>query len=587
MKPIREHLEHAPMLFDGAMGTYYRSLYPHRDPRCELANLQKPGDILEIHRAYLQAGAQAIKTNTFGANPVALEMRFDEVREILWAGYRLACEAAGDNAYVFADIGPIAQPETKAAAEYCRIAAEFLNMGARNFLFETFPSGEGLEEVCRFIHAQQPDAFILVSFAATPDGFTRQGVPVAKLVRRAATYADATGLNCVSGPAHLLRLSLGMHLPVFQSLMPNSGYPTTIGGRTFFESSPSYFAEQMAQAPAHGIRILGGCCGTTPEHIARTAQALQNTGITQHPPAVKEAAPISRKEPAPNALLQKMEQGKKIITVEIDPPVDADGSFFMEAASRMKHAGVDAVTIADCPVARVRADSCMLAAKLHRELGIDVIPHMTCRDRNLNASKALLLGLAMEGVDNVLVVTGDPLPNASRDEVKAVFSFHSAMLAGYIQALGEEVLPKPFLIAAALNVNAPNFDAELKKALRKKENGVQLFMTQPVYTDQAIENLRRAKEATGLRILGGLLPPVSYRNACYMHNEISGIRLSDELLSQYKDTSPEEAARISIQLCLKIAKKIAPFVDGYYLMTPFKRIDLIEELVKEIPRQLL
>ena len=264
--------------------------------------------------------------------------------------------------------------------------------------------------------------------------------------------------------------------------------------------------------------------------------------------------------------------------------INDDGAFFLGAAARLKALGADAVTIADCPVARVRADSSILAAKLRRELDMDAIPHMTCRDRNLNAAKALLLGLSMEGVHNVLVVTGDPVPSASRDEVKAVFSFNSAMLAGYIRALGEETLRGPFLIAGALNVNAPNFDAELRKALRKKENGVELLMTQPVFTDEAVRNLRRAKEETGLRILGGLMPPVSYRNASYMHNEISGIRLSEEILERYRDTDRETAGKLGVSLCLETAEKIAPWVDGYYLMTPFQRIDLIEEIMRGLGR---
>ena len=332
-----------------------------------------------------------------------------------------------------------------------------------------------------------------------------------------------------------------------------------------------------------GVRIFGGCCGTTPAHIAATARILEEAEHGDGTDAA--AAAVKSPKAAPkNRFREKLEAGKKVIAVEVDPPANDDGSFFMKAAARLKALGVDAVTVADCPVARVRADAAMLAAKLKRELDMDAIPHMTCRDRNLNAAKALLLGLSMEDVHNILVVTGDPVPSASRDEVKAVFSFNSAMLAGYIRALGEETLQGPFLVAGALNVNAPNFDAELKKAHRKKESGVQMLMTQPVFTEEALQNLRRAKEETGLWILGGLMPPVSYRNACYMHNEISGIRLSEEILERYKDTDREEAGKIGVSLCLETAKKMAPWVDGYYLMTPFQRIDLIEEIVRRLGR---
>lgn len=579
MEPVREYLKQNRLLFDGGMGTYYLSRYPGSDPRCELQNLENPARILEIHREYREAGAKALKTNTFGANTVSLECGFNKVREVLEAGYALACRAAGEEAYVFADIGPSAEPEERRA-----IAEVFLAMGAKNFLFETYADSEGLAELCRFVKFREPEAFVIVSFAAAPDGFTRHGLPVSRLLQEMAAEnaTDAVGVNCVSGPAHLLRL-LGEIpvLPKLLSVMPNSGYPTMVAGRTYFESSATYFAGCMARIAEKGAAILGGCCGTTPAYIAETAKLLPQVGAAVLP-RIEPAVPAPGSAENRGVLEQKLLEGRRIVAVELDPPVDADGSFFLESAARLKALGVDAITIADCPVARVRADSSMLAAKLKRELDIEPIPHMTCRDRNLNASKALLLGLCMEGVRNLLVVTGDPVPNASRDEVKAVFNFNSAMLAGYARTLGEE-LGSPFLIAGALNVNAANFDAELEKALRKKENGVRLLLTQPVFTEEAVENLRRAREETGLWILGGILPAVSYRNACYMHNEISGIRLNEEILEQYRLAPDKEAAaRLGVELSLRIAEQIAPYVNGYYLMTPFKRIDLIEEIVRGI-----
>ena len=264
MEPIREYLKTKKLLFDGAMGTYFLSRRPGADPRCELANLSDPGAVIEIHRAYLHAGAKALKTNTFGANTAALECGLETVREILEAGYGLASGAAGEDAYVFADIGPIAAPEEDAAAEYCKIADVFLELGAEHFLFETFPSAAGLETVCRHIRKKKPDAFLLVSFAAAPDGFTRQGVPASRLVKEALAFADAAGCNCVSGPSHLLRLTgeLRRELPpeAVLSVMPNSGYPAALGGRTYFESGADYFAGMMARIAESGAGILGGCC---------------------------------------------------------------------------------------------------------------------------------------------------------------------------------------------------------------------------------------------------------------------------------------------------------------------------------------
>ena len=196
----------------------------------------------------------------------------------------------------------------------------------------------------------------------------------------------------------------------------------------------------------------------------------------------------------------------------------------MKGAKTLKALGVDAITIADCPIARARVDSSLLACKLKRELNITTIPHMTCRDRNINATKALLLGLNIEGVNNVLVVTGDPVPSAKKDEIKTMFSFNSVVLAKHITTLNEEIFKNPFNVCAALNVNAINFEAELNQARKKIESGVSVFLTQPVLTKEAVENLKLAKKTLDAKILGGIIPVVSYRNACFMNNEISGIR---------------------------------------------------------------
>ncbi len=342
-----------------------------------MQNLEHPERVSQIHQEYRNAGARALKTNTFAANSAGLDCEFETVKAVLEAGYRLAADAAGEEAFVFADIGPAEEP-----SELCAIAEVFLELGASNFLFETFPDSEGLSEVCRLIRSKKPEAFIITSFAAAPDGFTRKGMPVVRLLQEMEkeSAVDAVGLNCVSGPAHLLKLMEGF--PAFKkpfSVMPNSGYPTMVAGRTYFESSADYFAGCMARIAGRGASILGGCCGTTPLYIARTAALLPQANPEKR---AQGSAVLSGEKPAgePGMLEQKLLAGKKVIAVELDPPVDADGRFFMESAARLKNLGVDAITIADCPVARVRADSSMLAAKLHRELGIDPIPHMTCRE---------------------------------------------------------------------------------------------------------------------------------------------------------------------------------------------------------------
>ena len=256
----------------------------------------------------------------------------------------------------------------------------------------------------------------------------------------------------------------------------------------------------------------------------------------------------------------------------------------MQGAWQLKSAGADAITIADCPTARARMDSSLMACKIRREVGIDTIPHMTCRDRNLNATKALLLGLSMEGVHNVLTITGDPVPTAERDEVKIVYQFNSRRLAKYITSLNETEFTQPFQIYGALNVNAHRFDVQLDIAKKKVENGICGFLTQPVLTEAALQNLKRAHEELDAKILGGIIPVVSSRNAHFMNNEISGITVDDKITELYEGKTKEECTQIAITVSSKIAELIRPYIDGYYLMTPFYRTDIMVELIKNINR---
>ena len=249
---------------------------------------------------------------------------------------------------------------------------------------------------------------------------------------------------------------------------------------------------------------------------------------------------------------------------------------------RLKSAGADAVTIADCPTARARMDSSLMACKIRREVGIDAIPHMTCRDRNLNATKALLLGLSMEGVRNVLAVTGDPIPTAERDEVKSVYQFNSRRLAKYITSLNENEFSRPFQVFGALNLNVRRFEVQLDIAEKKIENGVCCFLTQPVLTKKALQHLKQAREELDAKILGGIMPVVSSRNARFMNSEISGITVDENLIGLYEGKSREECTDLAVKISAGIGRMIRPYTDGYYLMTPFYRTDIIVELIRRL-----
>lgn len=583
---VKQYLEKSPLVFDGAMGTYYAAI-KHNVGKCELANINDRETVLKIHNEYIQAGSKAIKTNTFGANKISLEADFSLVKKVIQEGYKIALEAAkSKEVFVFADIGPILEYEKEnILKDYTDIIDVFLELGAENFLFETFNSCEYLPELSAYIKEKNPQSYIITSLAVSPEGFTRLGFSGKKIFEKLKSIneIDAIGFNCISGPYHLLQYIKKMEIKdKTVSIMPNAGYPTVISNRTFFDGSEEYFAKQMLEIAKSGVKILGGCCGTTPKHISDTVNTLKNFSVSDMENSIPVQVSEDKKEKKESILIEKMNKGKKVIAVELDPPLDTEVDFFIDGAKRLKKAGTDAITIADCPIARARMDSSLLACKLKRELDITPIPHMTCRDRNINATKALLLGLNMEGVNNVLVVTGDPIPSAQRDEIKAMFSFNSAILANHISTLNETVFKNPFNICAALNVNAINFEHQLKHAQKKIENGVTTLFTQPILTQKAFENLKLAKNTLNAKIMGGIIPVVSYRNACFMNNEISGINVADEIIEMYKDLSKEEASELAIKISVEIAEKISEYVDGYYLITPFKRVEIIEEIINRI-----
>ena len=593
MRNVREILKKRPLLFDGGMGTYYKSK-PGQE--CEQANLTDPEGVLAIHREYLAAGADAIKTNTFGlprmaaaGNPV-WEMLADE-------GWKLAHQAAAETgAAVFADLGPAPDTEALPAAQlYAALADRFAALGAKNFLFETLSTESGVAEAAKHIKETVPDAFVLVSFAVLPDGYTREGRYCTELVRRMAECGtvDAVGLNCVSAPGAMRTLvkRLGA-APLPLSVMPNAGYPVVTRTRVQYQGKPEYFARELARIAAEGVRILGGCCGTTPAHIAALRAALD--ALPENLPAAPAAQVSTAAKPEvekDDAFLRKLNAGQKVIAIELDSPKDADLTGYLESARRLQAAGADLLTIADCPIARARMDSSLVACRVHRELGLNVLPHMTCRDRNLNATKALLLGLYAEGVREVLAITGDPIPTAERDEVKNVYQFNSRKLAQYIVSLAGEgrEMPGPMTVFGALNLNARNFDVELRRAVQKLENGMSGFLTQPVLSAQAVENLKRTRETLGgkAKILAGIMPVVSQRNAVFMENEVNGIHVDQQIIDRFEGLDRAQGEELGLEVSVRAAKAAAPYADGFYLMTPFNRIALMERLIARLNAEIL
>ena len=487
---------------------------------------------------------------------------------------------------VFADIGPIPGHDENSIDEHKEIIDIFLENGIKDFLFETFSEIGTLKELAKYIKAKDENAFIITSFAVGADGLTRTGEVGEDLLSEAAKSVeiDAVGFNCVSGPLRLREYIEKINLPEkIISIMPNGGYPTVIKNRTYYSANKDYFSNATLQFLEYGVQIIGGCCGTRPEFIREITERISEYRYTKTRPEKKKHARLETPY-TENLFRNKLEHGKKPIVVEFDPPKDLNMKRYMENVKALSNSGADGITIADCQVARVRVDASLTAYKIKNEIGIEPIVHMTCRDRNVNASKALLLGLNLENILNIITITGDPVPTAEKDEVKSVFQFNSTKFATLVSDMNEKVFTNKMNIGGALNLNANKFDLEIKRAQAKEKAGVNVFYTQPVISKTAVENLKIARKELKSYIMGGVMPIVSYKNALFMNSEASGIRLDDEIIEQYKGLEREEASRLAVEITSDFMRQIEDYVDGYYIITPFSRVDIVGELIKLFKR---
>ena len=565
-----------PLLFDGAFGTYYYALTGDGG-LCEEANLSRADVVRRIHREYLASGARAIRTNTFGVNTLSFpeeERRFS----VLKSGVELARECAAPyGAAVFASVGCVAD-KAFASESYLAVCKQLLSLNVEYILFETLDSLEGVEEAICFLRKQAPDVRIAVSFGSSQDGVTARGLSVERLVRRAEQLADFVGFNCRMGPTHLARLIRRMgrtRVPLFA--LPNAGYPALVGGRTVFENNPEYFAEKTAELLSLGVAGVGGCCGTTPRHVECLAQEMRGQEAVSAPvqrevvtPKKAEVSPLSGR-------------GKKFIAVELDPPVDADLSFFLSAARTLMRAGADALTVSDSPFSKTRADSLLCALRLLQEGAPTVIPHVTCRDKNRVALKGGLLAANACGIDRVFLVTGDPPLNGEGGRSSGVFSFNSFELIDFVKTLNDEVFcTRPFSVGAALNVNAPNFEKELLRAEKKEEKGADFFLTQPVFSEEAKANLRLARTRLSSDLLCGIMPVAGYKNARFLKHEVPGTGVPQSLVDALENKSAEEARSISLGEAKRTIDELYDFCDGFFMMLPLKKVDYLTHLIEYI-----
>ncbi|MBQ8605056.1 MAG: bifunctional homocysteine S-methyltransferase/methylenetetrahydrofolate reductase [Oscillospiraceae bacterium] len=568
--------------FDGAFGTYYFEKTRDYKP-CELANIHSPWTVIDIHKAYIDAGAQAIKTNTFSVNSTIFT-DLAQRKDIIKAAMANAAEAVdGTDVQIFCDIGYINSNKDDVDLEYVYIANDFIKNGGENFLFETLPEFTPVERAMAHIKDKNPDAVIVASFAVSQDGYSKKGIYYKKLLQQAldCEYVDIVGLNCQCSPSHMRNLIKNLDkLPKPLLAMPNSSYPSAFNGHMIYDDNSEYFADKMGEIFTYGADIIGGCCGTTPRHIEL---AIKNVQKLNGKKEEKQLVSASVEPKNTQYTIPHMCENKKIIAVEIDPPMDTDTSFSISAGFKLKEAGVDIITVTDSPLARARADSIMVAAKIKREVGIETLPHLSCRDKNRISLKGSLIGASFENINNILAVTGDPIMQDIFSGKTGVFSFNSFGLISFINQLNSEVFrSSPFAVGAALNVNVPNFEKELARAKKKLANGAVYFLTQPMYGDEAVANFRRAAAELPVPVLAGLMPPASYKNAVFLNNEVSGITIDDSFVESLKDKTREEIVEISTDFCLDIAKKVSDVAGGFYLMTPLKRVDLTVRLTEKI-----
>jgi len=575
------------LFFDGAFGTYYYDLY--NDTKCEFSNILHSDRVFNIYKKYIDVGANSIRTNSFGANYLLTEDK-EQLDNIIRKSYEIAVSAVGNKRVkIFADIGYINGQDVE-PDRYIDVVDVFINCGAKNFIFETLAEYDVIIPAIDYIKSKVKDACVFVSFAVLQDGYSRKGMHYKDLLNIASKNenVDYIGLNCICGPAHMYNLISKLDIKSYNKkffAMPNSGYPSTVNGRLFYEDNAEYFSNKLNDIYNLGLSGVGGCCGTTPEHIKLSIRKIKlNSAIVSN--ETKEEIYIKTEAKfESNNILNLLREGKKPIAVELDPPINANCDFILDAAMKLKLAGADIITIADSPLSRARADSIIIAAKIKREIGIEVLPHLSCRDRNHIGIKAALLGANIENINDILVVTGDPIPY-SKESNNGMFSYNSFSLISYINKLNEELfVNSPYCTYAALNVNNDKFGVEIKRALKKETNGAKVFFSQPIYSNESISNLFDAYDELNSYIFAGIMPVISYKNAMFLNNEVYGINIPDDIVNRFKDKTPEECEAISLDFSMGIINSISDKCHGYYLVTSLRKVGLICELIKKIRKK--
>lgn len=591
---IREYLKKSKLIADGSFGTYYSQKYKTVDIP-EYANITAPQRISEIHTEYINSGAKLIRTNTFASNTYSLDCSIEKVKENIKAAYKIAKEAveqSGKEIFIAGNIGPVPavfQPDFEAVEEeYYQIAKTFIDEGADILCFETFTQSEHIMPAIKRIK-EECNPFIIVQFCVNQYGYSEAGESAERLVSETAfsKCVDAVGLNCGVGPAHMQQIlsRINLNNNCFVTAMPNAGYPLLVRNRVKYADNPIYFASKVNDMALLGADIIGGCCGTTPDYIREVAKTVDLTPTVKSDETSannENEKPVIKKSFFRNA--DGTIKDKKLIAVELAPPFGADDKKLLEAAHMLKGLGVDVLTFPDSPSGRTRIDSVLMAQKVKNVTGFEVMPHICCRDKNAIAMRSTFLGASINDINNFLIITGDPIPVMARQVVKSVFNFDSVGLMRIADEMNSEALKdSPLTYGGAINQSRRRIESEIKRVQKKMEAGAEFFLTQPVFTAEDAERLRRVKEETGARILCGIMPLVSRKNALFMKNEISGVNVTDEVIERYPENADrEDGENVGVELAKEMIAATRDFADGYYFSFPFNRTYLLKRIIEEL-----
>lgn len=612
---LTEELRSRVLLFDGAMGTVLYNKGYFLNACYEQLVLSAPAVIESVHCDYLEAGADVITTDTFGANPLRLASfgLAEQTEAINAAAVRLARQAVEKKqvpAFVAGDVGPCSffrQPNrtanrTAVREAFRRQMSALAEAGADFFLLETFTRPDELR-----LAAETAAEFglpILASF--TPPGNTvssdevdEEGVLHFVSLLNEMNSVSAIGLNCGSGPAAVFSAAetavSHTHKPLV--VMPNAGLPKMIDGRLMYLTNPEYFTEYAKRYIAIGVRGIGGCCGTTPEHIREAAAAVKPLAHARVSVEVVPASAAVVKEPVPEAershLAAKIASGQKVTSVEMVSPGGTDLSPMLEKVKICHEAGVDAVNIPDGPRANSRISPMIAALEIERRIGIETVLHYCCRDRNLIGIQADLLGAAVAGLRNLLLITGDPPKLGSYPQATGVFDIDSVGLTqlvsqlnrGYDPAGRAIEPPTAFYAGVGLNPCAVNLEAEKEHFIAKVKAGASFCVTQPVFDPESLLSMIRWMKDEGvfIPVIAGVWPLTSYKNAEFMKNEIPGVVLPDELLHRMaKAKTKEEGLKEGVAIAREMVAAVRSETAGIQVSAPFGRADIALEVLGDL-----